>query len=669
MFYSVFHTHIVDTSLPMKRGWSMKRVSAVTVRKRIVTVFLAGILLFTIIDVRLGYVQFVIGDELMKKADESWSRDITFEPERGKILDRNGEVLAGNVSAPSVIVVPKQIKNPQKAAGKIANILGISEKKAYEYVTKKEVYARIHPAGRKISEEQEKAFRTINLDGVYLAEDSKRHYPYGDYLSHVLGFAGIDNQGLMGLELYYNDKLNGDEGSLSFYSDAKGMKLEQIADEYKPPEDGLNLETTINLKVQTIMERELDLAVAKYNPDGALAIAVDPDTGGVLAMSSRPNFKPENYQKVDPDIYNRNLPIWKTYEPGSTFKIITLAAALEEGTVDLQQDSYNDDGDISVSGTKLHCWKSGGHGHQSYLEVVQNSCNPGFVNLGMKLGEEKLFSYIKDFGFGKKTGIDLKGEGNGILFDPDKIGPVELATTSFGQGVSVTPIQQVMAVAAAVNGGKLYEPFIAKKWINPETEKPVKTIKPELKETVISASTSKKLRHALESVVAKGTGRPAYVDGYRIGGKTGTAQKVGPDGRYMKNNYIVSFIGFAPADDPEIVVYVAIDNPKNTVAFGGVVTAPIVGTIISDSLQSMGVEPRNDGMKKKLKWTDEPKIKVPDLVGLKKSELRTYLTNLSIEASGEGSYIIDQEPAAGTKVQKGEKIRIYLADKKDRDSG
>lgn len=641
----------------------MKRVSAVTVRKRIVTVFLFGLLFFAIIDARLGYVQFVIGDELMELASESWSRDIAFEPERGHILDRNGETLAENVTAPSVIVVPKQIKEPQKTAKKIANILDISEDKAYEYVTRKAVYTRVHPDGRKINEKQEKAFSTLNLDGVYLAKDSKRHYPYGDDLSHVLGFAGIDNQGLMGLELYYNDKLNGKEGSLSFYSDAKGKKMEEIADEYKAPEDGQNLKTTINSKIQTIMERELDLAFSEYSPDGASAIAVNPDTGGILGMTSRPNFNPENYQTVDPDIYNRNLPIWSTYEPGSTFKIITLASALEEEVVDLQDDNYRDDGDISVGGTELHCWKSGGHGQQTYLEVVQNSCNPGFVNLGLKLGEEKLFSYIKDFGFGQKTGIDLQGEGNGILFKPENIGPVELATTSFGQGVSVTPIQQVMAVAAAVNGGDLYEPYIAKEWIDPQTNKAVETVDPKMKENIISESTSKELRMALESVVAKGTGRPAYVDGYRVGGKTGTAQKVGPDGNYMTNNYVLSFIGFAPADDPEIVVYVAIDNPKSEVQFGGVVTAPIVGTIISDSLQVMGVEPSDKGLDKEYMWPEQPKVEVPDVIGLKKSELKEYQTNLSIETSGSGKYIIDQEPKAGARVEQGTKIRIYLSDK------
>jgi len=645
----------------------MKHVSTVAIKKRIVTVFIFGLLLLLIIIFRLGYVQFVIGEELTSKAVDSWSRDITFNAERGHILDVKGDVLAENVTAPSVILVPRQIKDPQVTAEKLAEILGISVKKAYEYVTQNKSSVTMHPEGRKISDKQEILLRTLHLDGVYLAQDSKRYYPYGDYLSHVLGFTGIDNQGLMGLELYHDDKLSGINGSLSYYSDAKGGKLDQHANIYKPPEDGLHLKTTIDSKVQTILERELNLADAKYNPDGAIAIAVNPKTGGVLGMTSRPNFNPENYQDVDADIFDRNLPIWSTYEPGSTFKIITLAAALEEKAVDLQEDEFNDKGSIKVGGAKLRCWKGGGHGHQTYEEVVQNSCNPGFVNLGLMLGKEKLFSYINDFGFGKKTGIDLQGEGSGILFNLDQVGPVELGTTSFGQGVSVTPIQQVMAVAAAINGGYLYEPYIADEWIDPTTDKVIEKHEPKVKDRVISEETSKEVRSTLEGVVAKGTGRPAYVDGYRVGGKTGTAQKVGPGGTYLQNNYIVSFIGFAPANDPEIVVYIAIDNPKETVQFGGVVAAPIVGTVIEDSLMALGTEPSTEGLEKDYLWPEQPKVEVPNLIGLDKEELTEYMTNLSIEVDGKGDYIMDQEPKPGTKIEEGSKVRIYLTNKNDRD--
>lgn len=642
----------------------MKRVSTVTVRKRIVAVFLIGLIVFLAVNIRLGYVQFILTDELIEKANDSWSRDIIFEAERGKILDVNGEILTKNVSAPTVTLVPSQIKEPEDTAEKLAKVLGISAKEAYEKVTESSSKVSIRPAGIKISEKQAKALQTYNMDGVYLAKDSKRYYPNGAYLSHVLGFTGIDNQGLMGLELYYNDMLSGTLGSLSYYSTAKGVRLDEPADVYKAPVDGLTLKTTIHSKVQTIIERELDLAVEKYSPDGVSAIAVNPKTGGVLAMASRPGFKPGKYKQFDPTIYSRNLPIWSTYEPGSTFKIITLAAALEEDTVDLQEDTFDDDGSISVGGVELHCWKAGGHGHQTYLEVVQNSCNPGFVNLGMKLGQEKLFSYIRNFGFGQETGIDLQGESSGILFKPEQVGPVELATTSFGQGVSVTPIQQVMAVAATVNGGNLMEPHIAKEWIDPVTKETVDKVEPKVVDKVISKATSDKIRHALESVVAKGSGRSAFAEGYRVGGKTGTAQKVGPDGRYMQNNYVLSFIGFAPADDPEIVVYLAIDNPKDTIQFGGVVVAPIVGTIIGDSLSAMGVEKRTGGLEKDYKWPEQEKVSIPNLIGLKKGELAEYQTNLSIKVSGSGKYIIDQEPRAGTKVEVGSKIRIYLSNEK-----
>lgn len=638
----------------------MKRVSNVTMRKRIVTVFLFALLFFVFITIRLGYVQFVIGDELMEKAEASWSRDIAFEAERGQILDKNGLVLAENVTAPTVMIVPRQISKPERVAVLLSNILDISKEDMLEQLTKNASIVRFN-AGRKITETQAESIQTLALDGVYVAKDTKRYYPNGDYLSHVLGFSGIDNQGLMGLELYYDEELKGEKGSLSFYSDAKGQRLPSLADTYQAPTDGLNMKLTIDAKVETIIERELDLAEAKYNPDGALAIAVDPDTGGILAMSSRPNFDPEDYQSVDADIYNRNLPIWSTYEPGSTFKIITLAAALEEAVVDLEKDEFFDDGAMEVGGATLHCWKSGGHGQQTYLEVVQNSCNPGFISLGQKIGKEKLFSYIKDFGFGKKTGVDLFGEENGILFKLDQVGPIELATTSFGQGVSVTPIQQVMAVSAAVNGGYLYEPYLASEWLDPVSGETVKTVEPKLKSQVISNETSAEIRNALESVVAKGTGRGAYVEGYRVGGKTGTAQKVGDNGQYMKDNHIVSFIGFAPANDPEIVVYLAIDNPKNTIQFGGVVAAPIVGNIMEDSLRAMGVSPTTEGLAKDYKWPEQPLVEVPELIGLSRNELQQYLVNLSIETSGKGDKVIEQAPAAGTKVEQGETIRLYFS--------
>ncbi len=643
----------------MKGGlFYLRRVSHVTVRKRLAFVLLAGFFVFLVLIFRLGYIQFALSDTLTERAKNSWNREIPFEPKRGEIVDRNGVALATNMSAPTVYVVPRQVKNPADTAEKLANILNANVQDVYQQITKKSSMERLK-SGRKITNEKAKEVENLNLPGVYIAEDSKRYYPFGDYLSHVLGFTGIDNQGLTGLELSYDKELSGAKGSVQFYSTAKGERMKNMPDDFQEPVNGYNLVLTIDSQIQTIMERELDNAEAKYNPDGLLAIAMNPKNGEILGMASRPNFDPSDFQNVAPEIYNRNIPIWSTYEPGSTFKIITLAAALEEGKVNLEKDRFYDSGHVEVGGTQLHCWKRGGHGSQTFLEVVQNSCNPGFIEMGQRLGKDTLFKYIHNFGFGQKTGIDLEGEGTGILFPLDKVGPVELATTAFGQGVSVTPIQQVAAVSAAINGGTLYQPYVAKQLVDPKTGEVVMKKSPVAKRKVISEKTSEQIRYALESVVAQGSGKKAFIDGYRVGGKTGTAQKA-QGGRYLENNYILSFIGFAPADDPQIVVYVAVDNPKNAIQFGGQVAAPIVGNIIEDSMRVLGVEQRKNQLEKKVTWLDTPMIEVPNLVGLEKNEIVNQLFNLKLDISGEGDKIVKQAPDPGTKVEEGSTIRIYL---------
>lgn len=636
----------------------MKRVSTVTVRKRLSYFLLIGLIVFLIIDMRLGYVQFVLGDDLSGRARDSWSRNIPFEPERGKIIDRNGVPIAENKSAPTVFLIPRQIENPAAAAESLAPVLNASKEKLFKHMTANSSIERI-PEGRKISYEKAREIRALDIKGVYIAEDSKRHYPFGRYLSHVLGFTGIDNQGLMGLELYYDKELQGKKGSVQFFSDAKGRRMPDMSDDYEAPVDGYDLKLTIDTRVQTIMERELDNAEAQFKPDGIVAIAMDPNNGEILAMSSRPSFDPADFRDVPQEIYNRNLPIWSTYEPGSTFKIITLAAALEEGMVDLEHDHFYDGGSVKVGGASLRCWKKGGHGSQSFLEVVQNSCNPGFVELGDRLGKEKLFEYIRGFGFGQKTGIDLAGEGTGILFKLNQVGPVEQATTAFGQGVSVTPIQQVSAVAAAVNGGTLYQPYIAKELVDPITGTVAMRKAPVAKKRVISEKTSNEIRHALESVVAQGTGRNAFIDTYRVGGKTGTAQKA-KDGRYLENNHIVSFIGFAPADDPQLVIYAAVDNPKGTIQFGGTVAAPVVGKIMEDSLRALDVKPRKNQIEKETNWLDPKMVTVPNLKGYTRKELLQQMLDLRLEVSGQGTKVIQQAPEPGVKVEAGSVIRVYM---------
>ena len=408
---------------------------------RIKIVLLVTFFLFFIIVGKVFYIQVIDYKKLNKYATNLWSRNLPLAANRGIIYDRNGIELASNITTTSLVVIPNQIKDKETVAKSLSDILNVSYEEMYKHVSKKTSIERVHPEGRNLSYEIADKINSLNYEGVYLLKEAKRFYPYDKLLSHSIGFVGIDNQGLSGLELIYNDYLTGMNGSIKYFSDAKGNNL-SMAQIYEQPQSGVNINLTINYELQVALERELDNAVLQYNPDQALGIAMDPNTGEILALASRPAFSPSNYQEYTTEEINRNLPIWMTYEPGSTFKIITLASSLEEKLIDLEKDHYSDSGAVTVGGATLHCWKHGGHGSQTYLEVVENSCNPGFVNLGLKLGKEKLFKYIDLFGFGKKTGVDLNGESSGIMFNIDKIGDLELATTAFGQGVSVTPIQQ-----------------------------------------------------------------------------------------------------------------------------------------------------------------------------------------------------------------------------------
>lgn len=641
------------------------KVSEAAIRRRLAAMLLAGVFVFLALIARLAWVQLWRGEELAARAEDTWRRNIPFAAKRGDILDRNGVRLAYDISTPTVMAIPAQVEDAGKTAAALTGILDMSEEHLRRLLTKRQLVVKLQPKGRKISPEKADEIEKLGLPGIYVAEDHKRHYPFGSLAAHVLGFTGIDSQGLAGVELKYDGKLTGISGHVSFLADARGRRMPGSVDRYEEPRDGLHLMLTIDRHIQAILEREMDQAVLQYQPKHVIGIAMDPTNGEILAMAARPTFDPANYRAYDAEIYNRNLPIWMTYEPGSTFKIITLAAALEEGKVDLHHDHFFDKGSIEVAGATLRCWKKGGHGSQTFLEVVENSCNPGFVVLGQRLGKETLFDYIGRFGFGKKTGIDLTGEAAGILFDVEKVGPVELATTAFGQGVSVTPIQQAAAVAAAVNGGKLYRPRVAKAWIHPETGETVETFEPELVRRVISEETSRKVREALESVVANGTGRNAYIDGFRVGGKTGTAQKAS-GGRYLADEHIVSFIGFAPADDPRILVYIAVDDPQ-TIQFGGLVAAPIVRNILDEALRYLGVERRGEQLEKRVRpeLGDVPYVEVPDLVGMTVGEIfRDLGSDFRIVKAGSGNTVISQAPKPGTRLLRGSEIRVFLADVK-----
>ena len=628
------------------------------IHMRIKIISLVFIVITLLIIGKIFYVQVFSYKKLNSNANGLWSRNLPVEGNRGLIYDMNGNVLVSNTTTVSLVLIPNQITDKEKTSNELADILNVSYDEMYRHVSKKTSIERVHPEGRKLSFETADKIEKLKLPGVYLLKEAKRNYIYGSMLSQTIGFVGVDNQGLSGLELIYDKYLKGAYGAIKYYSDAKGNKLE-LPEVYVRPTDGINMTLTINLKIQEALERELSNAVSKYNPDHALGIVMNPKTGEILAISSRPNFEPSNYKDYDIETINRNLPVWMTYEPGSTFKIITLASVLEEGLVDLEKDIFYDAGSTTISGARIRCWKAGGHGTETYLQVVENSCNTGFVSLGFKLGKEKLFNYIKKFGFGKKTGVDLNGEENGILFNLDKVGDLELATTSFGQGVSVTPIQQIVAVSAAINGGYLMKPYIVKSLNEPVTNTVILENKPTIVRKVISEETSEKVRFALESVVANGTGRNAYIENYRVGGKTGTAQKV-KNGVYMVGNYIVSFIGFLPADDPEVVVYIAIDYPKGITQYGGTVSAPIAREVLLDSISALNIKPSKGGFDKKYNWNDKKSYIVNDVVGMSVNEAIKELKHFKVEYSGSGTKVIYQSPTKGTKLTEGSTIKLMV---------
>lgn len=610
---------------------------------------------------KLGYEQIFHHEDIMEKALSLWEREFTIAGLRGSILDKNGNVLAHDIPSTSVMVVPAQIKDPDATAAKLSEVLEADKAKIKTTITKHVSTQKIQPEGRLISDDKARKLEAMDLDGVYLVQDSLRNYPNNNYLAQVLGFTGIDNQGLAGLELQYNDILTAKSGALHIPFDAKGHNVDLYQENYEAPGRGMNVKLTIDSNIQDVLEREINNLVKKYSPKSALALAMDPNTGEVLAMVSKPDFDPNHYQDYSSDVYNRNLPIWMSYEPGSTFKSVIFSSALELKLFDMYKDTYMDKGYEMVGGARIKSWKAGGHGLQTFLQVLENSSNPGFVEISRRMGLDNEYAYVKKFGFGEKTGIDLPGESSGIMFKKEAMGEVEQATVAFGQGLSVTPIQLVTAFSAIVNGGTLYKPYITKSVNDPITNEVIMEQKPTINRRVISEDTSKQMRYALESVVANGGGKPAYMEGYKIGGKTGTAQKA-ENGVYSSTNYVLSFLSAAPIDNPKIVLYIAADSPKNDVLYGGTVIAPIAKACYEDILPYLGVKKTKDQIPKKLVWPETENIKVKDFVGKKKKDVTQEGVRFTF--IGEGDTVMEQMPEAGTTLGEQGEVWIYLGNDK-----
>lgn len=613
--------------------------------------------IFACIGVKLGAEQLFHHEIILEKAENLWQRDFEITGKRGTIYTSDLKALAVNMPSSSVIAVPLMIKDAQATADRLSEILKCDREELLKKLTKRVSTQKLQPEGRNIDDEQRQMILEANLEGIILVQDSKRYYPENDFLAQVLGFCGIDSQGLSGLELEYDEYLKAESGDLKISFDAKGNQLklnqEVVAHGY-----GNDLVLSIDGRIQSIMEREMEQMVLKYDPESALAIAMDPNSGAILGMVSEPDFNPNVYQEYSVEILNRNLPIWMSFEPGSTFKSVTFASALEEECFDMYKDTYYDRGFEMVEGARIKSWKAGGHGLQTFLEVLENSSNPGFVEIGKRLGKEKLYDYVMKFGFGKKTGIDLPGESSGIMFDYERMGPVEAATVAFGQGLSTTPLQLVRAFSAIVNGGTLYEPYIADSIVHPLTNEIIYKKQPVNQGSVISEKTSALMRTALESVVANGGGKNAYIHGYQIGGKTGTAQKA-INGVYSGSEYVLSFLSAAPMNDPQIVIYVAINSPKNNIQYGGTVVAPVVRNMYEDILPYLKIDKVDRQIPKKTTWLDPIMIQVNDFIGRSREDCKQQ--NLQFEFIGEGDKVVEQYPSQGSYVEENSKVVIVLA--------
>lgn len=629
-------------------------------QKRIKIVTFGCIVALLAVSIKLTYSTLIQHQYLSSLALDLWERSFPLVAPRGLIVDSKYREIASNNPTLSIAMIPFQVKDKYDASQKIAPILGMDVEKLYNKINKKASIIRLHPEGRRLNSTQAEQIANLNIPGVYLIQDNERYYPYNESMAPLIGFTGIDNQGLAGVEHYYDDYLSGSDGTLNYMMDAKGGLFENESSRIVAPIDGLTLKLTLDIDIQNILEREMENAWIKYQPKEIIALAMDPNSGEILGIGNRPTYNNNDYQSYPQEVYSRTLPVFSSFEPGSTFKAVTFAAALNEKVIDMDNDYYYDKGYEVVAGTTIKSWKKGGHGLQTFLEVLQNSSNPGFVEIARRLGKDKLYKYLTDFGVGVKTNVDIAGENKGIMFNYDKYGPLEQATSAFGQGISVTAIQLATFFSALINGGYIYQPYIAKEFIYGPTKEVVFTNYKHVKKQVISNETSFLMRRALESVVSLGSGRKAYIEGYRVGGKTGTAQ-IAENGVYVDGRYILSFIAGAPMDDPKIVVYFAIREPKNTIQYGGTTVGPIIRRILSESLPILGVEKRKDGIPRTYTWMDVKCHQVENYIGLSKNKVKSPY--FSFVYYGEGDYVIDQIPKVGEMLEEGSKIMIMLGDK------
>lgn len=653
-------------------------------KRRIIFIYILFCLVCVILAFRVGWIQVVSGERLTRLAAAQQIRDVPIPAKRGTIYDRNGKELAISAITYSVWARPGLIKDsisksddkPDKTAGILADILKMDRRDVLEAIQQNKNLVKI---AKYIDKHTADKIREYGLTGIEISEDVKRYYPLGPFAANLLGSTTDDNKGLAGIELKYDRYLSGLPGRWIKSADREGSSLSYGVEKYYQAENGLNVVLTIDEVIQHYVEDALDTVQEKTQADRVMAIVMDPKTGDILAMGMTPDYDPNTPRvplETSAAAYIESLPekdkigywnkMWRnpmvsdTYEPGSTFKLLTTAIALEEG-VTSPTDTFIDTGSIEVAGTKLKCWRwQNPHGLQTLVQAVENSCNPVFVELAQRVGADKYFDYLKLFGLREKTGIDFPGEGTAIIQDKGTAGPVGLATMSYGQGIAVTPIQLITAISSLGNDGKLMEPRIVKE-LKDDNGKIVQEFKPKIIRQVISKQTAKEMSLIMEAVVGEGTGAKAKISGYRIGGKTGTANKA-ENGGYSNETY-ASFIGMAPIDDPKVSILLIVDNPKGEKS-GSLTATPGVKDILENTLRYMKIQPSYS--QQDLQNMQKQMITVPDVTNIEFHEAVGILTKSSLNykvtpsfKEGEDFTIVDQYPKAGTKIVKDGTICLY----------
>ncbi len=653
----------------MKNGVSAMERPTIGAKKKLLVFLFCAVFGYLLLFGRILFIEFFRAEEWQELAYEQQTRDRLITPKRGSILDRNGEGIALTETVCAVSVIPVQVKEKEKTAAFLAEMLELEQTEVLEKISQNVALVRIKT---KVDTETAAKVRKAELPGVEVDEDVRRVYPYSEMAAQVVGFVGKDNQGIIGLEAKYDELLEGKQGKILTLTDSRGNEVESKQDRI-PPEDGKNLVTTLDVVLQQYAEQTIAKAVESKGAKRGVIIMLNPQNGEIYAMANYPFFDLNDpFTMQDPelaaqwdsfsqeeknDLLNqmwRNTAINDTYEPGSTFKIITSSAGLEEKVV-TPESSFYCRGFHVAGGRQIKCWRyPRTHGAETFVQGVQNSCNPVFMEIGERLGAETFLEYMQKFGFAQKTGVDLAGEAVGIIHKLENIGPVELATMSFGQSFQITPLQLLRAASAIVNGGRLITPHFAL-GIADEEGNLVESFVYDEGEQIISVETSETMKKILESVVAEGTGSKAYLPGYRIGGKTATSEKL----PRRSGKYIASFMSFAPAENPQVMALVLIDEPQG-VYYGGTVAGPVMQELLKNALPYLGIEPVYN--EKEAEEAAEAQTEVPDVTGMAPAQAKNmlYQAGLSSEYRGEGETVSRQLPPAGETVNRGTKAVLYL---------